>query len=205
MFDIRRNILSYATHRLYTLDGEKLYLLNARQLSDGKLSSTVFGQCIIQILPKTIFLFLSLSLRDVAVPSEISPCSLPRSTNIILPSCQRNWTFHRTWWTAPNTRAFWTQPQGRTSRPGELGLLLSPASKRKKTPRDRRLIFCSRARDSYKLGHPSNFDFRNSATLCSLLPNPLLSSTFSSSQDCFKNQPKIFLELSVSLEPINLP
>ncbi len=47
---------------------------------------------------------------------------------------------------------------------------------------------------------PSKFDFLNSATLCSLLPIPLLSDTFSSAQDGFKNQPKIFLELSVSLE-----
>ncbi len=45
MFDIRCNILSYAAHRLYTLDEEKLYFLNAIRLSDGKLSSTVFGQC----------------------------------------------------------------------------------------------------------------------------------------------------------------
>jgi hypothetical protein len=47
---------------------------------------------------------------------------------------------------------------------------------------------------------PSKFDFRNSATLCILLPVPLLSSPFSSAQDVFKNQPKIFLELPVSLE-----
>ncbi len=39
---------------------------------------------------------------------------------------------------------------------------------------------------------PSKFDCRNSATLCSLLPIPLLSSPFSSAQDGFKNQPKIF-------------
>jgi hypothetical protein len=45
VFDIRCNILSYAAHRLYTLDEEKLYFLNAIRLSDGKLSSTVFGQC----------------------------------------------------------------------------------------------------------------------------------------------------------------
>jgi hypothetical protein len=47
---------------------------------------------------------------------------------------------------------------------------------------------------------PSNFDFRNSATIRSLLPILQLSGTFSSAQDGFKNQPKIFLELSVSLE-----
>jgi hypothetical protein len=33
----------------------------------------------------------------------------------------------------------------------------------------------------------------------------LLSGTFSSAQDGFKNQPKIFLELSVYLETKNLP
>jgi hypothetical protein len=46
-------------------------------------------------------------------------------------------------------------------------------------------------------------DFQNltSATLRSLLPIPLLSGTFSSAQYGSKNQPKIFLELSVSLEP----
>ncbi len=47
---------------------------------------------------------------------------------------------------------------------------------------------------------PSKFDFRNSATFRSLLPVPLLSSPFSSAQDGFKNQRKIFLALSVSLE-----
>ncbi len=47
---------------------------------------------------------------------------------------------------------------------------------------------------------PSNFDFRNSAIIRSLLPILLLSGTFSSAQDGFKNQPKIFLELSVSLK-----
>jgi hypothetical protein len=47
---------------------------------------------------------------------------------------------------------------------------------------------------------PLNFDFRNSATICSLLPILPLSGTFSSAQDDVKNQPKIFLELSVSLE-----
>jgi hypothetical protein len=52
---------------------------------------------------------------------------------------------------------------------------------------------------------PSKFDFRNSATLHSLLPVPLLSSPFSSAQNGLKNQPKIFLELSVSLETKNLP
>jgi hypothetical protein len=52
---------------------------------------------------------------------------------------------------------------------------------------------------------PSKFDFRNSATLSSLLPIPLLSSPFSSAQDGLKNQPKIFVELSVSLENKNLP
>jgi hypothetical protein len=41
--------------------------------------------------------------------------------------------------------------------------------------------------------------------LCSLLPIPLLSGTISSAQDGFKNEPKIFLELSVSLETKNLP
>jgi hypothetical protein len=53
--------------------------------------------------------------------------------------------------------------------------------------------------------HPSKSDFRNSATFRSVLPIPLLSSPFSSAQDGFKNQPKIFLELSVSLENKNLP
>ncbi len=43
------------------------------------------------------------------------------------------------------------------------------------------------------------FDFRNFTTLRGLLPVPLLSSPFSSAQDGFKNQPKIFLELSVTL------
>jgi hypothetical protein len=51
---------------------------------------------------------------------------------------------------------------------------------------------------------PSKFDFRNSATFSSLLPVLLLSSSFSSAQDGFENQPKIFLELSVSLETKNL-
>jgi hypothetical protein len=51
----------------------------------------------------------------------------------------------------------------------------------------------------------SKFDFRNSATFRSLLPVPLLSSPFPSAQDGFKNQPKIFIELSVSLENKNLP
>jgi hypothetical protein len=41
--------------------------------------------------------------------------------------------------------------------------------------------------------------------LCSILPIPSLSGTFFSAQDGFKNQPKIFLELSVSLEAKNLP
>jgi hypothetical protein len=50
----------------------------------------------------------------------------------------------------------------------------------------------------------SKFDFRNSATLRSLLQIPLFD-TFSSAQDGCKNQPKIFLELSVSLETKNLP
>jgi hypothetical protein len=45
----------------------------------------------------------------------------------------------------------------------------------------------------------SKFDFRI------LLPVPLLSSPFSSAQDGIKNQLKIFLELSVSLETKNLP
>jgi hypothetical protein len=52
---------------------------------------------------------------------------------------------------------------------------------------------------------PSKFDFRNSATINSLLPIPLLFSPFSSAQDGFKNQPRIFLELSISLETKNLP
>ncbi len=52
---------------------------------------------------------------------------------------------------------------------------------------------------------PSKFDFRNSLTFHSLLPILLLYSPFSSTQDGFKNQPKIFLELSVSLETLNLP
>ncbi len=52
---------------------------------------------------------------------------------------------------------------------------------------------------------PSKFDFRNSITLRSLLLVLLLSSPFSSDQDGFKNQPKIFLDLSVSLETKNLP
>jgi hypothetical protein len=51
----------------------------------------------------------------------------------------------------------------------------------------------------------SKFDFRNSTTLRSLLPIQLLSGTFSSAQGGFKNQPKIFLELSISMEPKNLP
>jgi hypothetical protein len=51
---------------------------------------------------------------------------------------------------------------------------------------------------------PSKFDFRNSATFSNLLPVPLLSSPFSSAQNSFKNQPKIFLELSVSLKTKNL-
>jgi hypothetical protein len=38
----------------------------------------------------------------------------------------------------------------------------------------------------------SKFDFRNSATLCSLLPVPLLSSPFSTAQDGFKINPKFF-------------
>ncbi len=55
------------------------------------------------------------------------------------------------------------------------------------------------------VGDLQKFDFRNSATFSSLLPVPLLSSPFSSAQDGFKNQPKIFVELSVSLETKNLP
>jgi hypothetical protein len=51
---------------------------------------------------------------------------------------------------------------------------------------------------------PSKFDFRNSATVRSLPPILLLSGTFSSAQDGFKNQPKIFLEQSVSLETKSL-
>ncbi len=54
---------------------------------------------------------------------------------------------------------------------------------------------------------PSKFDFRNSATLCSLLLIPLLSSPFSSAQGGCKNQPKIFFFflMSVSTETKNLP
>jgi hypothetical protein len=37
MFDIRRNILPYAARRLFTLDEEKVYLLNVIRLSGGKL------------------------------------------------------------------------------------------------------------------------------------------------------------------------
>jgi hypothetical protein len=48
------------------------------------------------------------------------------------------------------------------------------------------------------------FDFRNSVTFRSLLPVRLLSRPFSSAQDGFKNQPKIFLEMSVFLETKNL-
>jgi hypothetical protein len=44
-----------------------------------------------------------------------------------------------------------------------------------------------------------------SATLYSLLQVPLLFSPFSSAQDNLKNQPKIFLELYVSIEAKNLP
>ncbi len=51
----------------------------------------------------------------------------------------------------------------------------------------------------------SKFDFRNSANLHSLLPVPLLSSPFSSAQDGFKNQPKIFVELSVLWKPKTCP
>jgi hypothetical protein len=43
------------------------------------------------------------------------------------------------------------------------------------------------------------------ATIRIVLPISLLSSPFSSAKDGFKNQPKIFLELSVSLENKNLP
>jgi hypothetical protein len=39
---------------------------------------------------------------------------------------------------------------------------------------------------------PSKFDFRNSTTLCSLLPVQLHSSPFSLAQDGFKNQTKYF-------------
>jgi hypothetical protein len=52
---------------------------------------------------------------------------------------------------------------------------------------------------------PSKFDFSNSTTFRSLLPLPLLFSPFFSAQDGFKNQPKIFLELFVSLETKILP
>jgi hypothetical protein len=52
---------------------------------------------------------------------------------------------------------------------------------------------------------PSKFDFRNSATLCSLRQVQLLSCPFSSAQDVFKIQLKIFLESSVSVETKNVP
>ncbi len=51
----------------------------------------------------------------------------------------------------------------------------------------------------------SRFDFRNSATLCSLRQVKLLSCPFSSAQDVFKNQPKMFLELSVSMKTKKVP
>jgi hypothetical protein len=44
-----------------------------------------------------------------------------------------------------------------------------------------------------------------SATLCILLPVLLLTSSFIPAQDGFKNQPKIFLELSISMETKNVP
>jgi hypothetical protein len=56
MFDIWRNILLYAAHKLFTLDKEKVYLLNVIRLSGGKLSWTVFGQCICH--PKRSFTFV---------------------------------------------------------------------------------------------------------------------------------------------------
>jgi hypothetical protein len=46
MFDIRRNILQYAAHRLFRLDEEKFYLINTIRLSGGNLRLAVFGQCI---------------------------------------------------------------------------------------------------------------------------------------------------------------
>jgi hypothetical protein len=51
---------------------------------------------------------------------------------------------------------------------------------------------------------PLKFDFP-AIPLSSFLPIPLLSSPISSAQDAFKNQPKIFLELSVSMETKHLP
>ncbi len=45
MFDIRLNILQYAAHRLFTIDEEKLFLLNTIRLSGGNLRSAVFRQC----------------------------------------------------------------------------------------------------------------------------------------------------------------
>jgi hypothetical protein len=51
----------------------------------------------------------------------------------------------------------------------------------------------------------SKFDFRNSATLCSLRQVKLLSCPRSSAQDVFKNQPKMFLESSFSMETKNVP
>ncbi len=50
---------------------------------------------------------------------------------------------------------------------------------------------------------PLKFDFRNSTTLYRLRPISLLSSPFSSAQDGFKKQPKIFLESFVSVETKN--
>ncbi len=52
---------------------------------------------------------------------------------------------------------------------------------------------------------PSKFDFRNSATFHNLRPVLLLSCPFPTAQDGLKNQPKIFLESSVSMETKNLP
>ncbi len=52
---------------------------------------------------------------------------------------------------------------------------------------------------------PSEFDFRNSATLCRLRPVSLLSCPFSSAQGGFKKQSTIFLEPFVSVETKNFP
>jgi hypothetical protein len=52
---------------------------------------------------------------------------------------------------------------------------------------------------------PSKFDLHNSATLHSLRPVLILSCHFSSAQDGFKKQPKLFLESFISIETKNLP
>ncbi len=73
-------------------------------------------------------------------------------------------------------------------------------------------LMCKGGRPQFKSAPPqlrniadNQIDSRNSATIRSLLPILFLSGTFSSAQDGFKNQPKIFLELPVSLEIKNLP